>query len=267
MHKSETQNGRPPAVTADVPVRPVLRQKTCYVPHSPPEEFIVPLLRREIETCIEHYATPPRGTAKAVDLGCGAQPFRASLEQMGYSYCGVDANPGEGPTMDFVCAVDGSLPQELLRRGPFDFLLCTEVLEHVADWHAAFANFGMLLAPGGRALITAPQFYQLHEEPYDFWRPTLHAIDYYASRAGLQPLYRHPAGDAWDVLGTTLANCRFVASSSRLRDRALAKAIRLASRLAFRVLLRRKLQARVRVEGPLYLSNVVVLEKRGAVKS
>jgi len=254
--------GRRPLV-AETLSRPVVVQKTRYVPHSPPEEFIVPLLRRELESCIERYATPPRGTAKAVDVGCGAQPFRASLEQIGYSYCGVDANPGEGPTVDFVCAVDESLPQELLLRGPFDFLLCTEVLEHVADWHAAFANFGLLLAPGGRALISAPQFYQLHEEPYDFWRPTLHAIDYYASRAGLGALYRHAVGDAWDVLGTALANCQFVACSGRLADRALAKVLRAASRFAFRTLVRRKLQQHVRLEGPLYLSNVVVLEKTG----
>ena len=134
-------------------------------------------------------------------------------------------------------------------------------MEHVANWHTAFANFELLLASGGRALITAPHFYQLHEEPYDFWRPTLHAIDYYASRNRLQSLYRRAVGDGWDVLGTMLANCQFVASSRRLVDRALAKSIRAASRVTFSVLLRRNLQQRVRVEGPVYLSNIVVLEK------
>lgn len=255
------QDTKCPTTAADTPVRPVLRERTRYAPNLPQEEFIVPLLRREIGSCIERYATPARGTAKAVDIGCGGQPFRTLLEQVGYSYCGVDVNPDGGPPVDVVCAADEPLPEELVRRGPFDFLLCTEVVEHLADWHTGFANFGALLAPGGRALITAPHFYQLHEEPYDFWRPTLHAIDYYARRAGLQPLYRRAAGDGWDVLGTALATCKFVPSSIRFRDRVLAKAIRLASRLMFRVILRGKLQSRVRVEAPLYLSNVVVLEK------
>jgi SAM-dependent methyltransferase len=243
------------------PLRPALHERTRYAPNLPQEEFIVPLLRREIESCIERYATPARGAAKAVDIGCGGQPFRTLLQEVGYSYCGVDVNPDGGPPVDVVCAADEPLPEELQRRGPFDFLLCSEVVEHMADWDAGFANFGELLAPGGRALITAPYFYQLHEEPYDFWRPTLHAIDYYARRAGLQPLYRQAAGDGWDVLGTMLATCKFVPSSTRFRDRALAKAIRVASRLMFRGILQGKFQPRVRAEGPLYLSNVVVLEK------
>ena len=247
--------------TDDRPARPRLRERTRYAPNLPQEEFMVPLLRREIESCIQRFATPVRGAAKAVDVGCGGQPFRALLEQVGYSYCGVDVNPDGGPEVDVVCAADEAIPEELRRRGPFDFLLCTEVVEHVADWYSAFANFGELLAPGGRALLTAPFMYQLHEEPYDFFRPTLHAIDYYARRVGLQPLYRQAAGDAWDALGTMLGTCKFLPSSARFRDRVVAKAIRVASQVVFRAVLRGKLQARVRAEAPLYLSNVVVLEK------
>lgn len=255
------QHTKCPNVDTDMPLRRPVFERTRYAPSLPQEEFIVPLLRREIESCIERYATPARGAAKAVDIGCGGQPFRALLEQVGYSYCGVDVNPVGGPPVDVVCAADEPLPEELLRRGPFDFLLCTEMVEHLADWLAGFTNFDALLAPGGRALITAPYFYPLHEEPYDFWRPTLHAIDYYARRTGLRVLYRQAAGDGWDVLGTMLATCKFMPCSARFRDRVLAKTIRVASRLMFRALLRGKLQPRVRAEAPLYLSNVVVLEK------
>jgi SAM-dependent methyltransferase len=261
MGDIQMQETKSPNVATDRPMRQSVFERTRYAPSLPQEEFIVPLLRREIESCIERYATPARGAAKAIDIGCGGQPFRTLLEQVGYTYCGVDVNPGGGPPVDVVCAADEPLPGELLRRGPFDFLLCTEVVEHMADWHGGFANFAMLLAPGGRALITAPYFYQLHEEPYDFWRPTLHAIDYYARRAGLQTLYRQPAGDGWDVLGTLLATCKFVPTSTRFGDRVLAKTIRVASRWMFRAILRGKLQPRVRAEAPLYLSNVVVLEK------
>ena len=242
-------------------LRPRLQERTRYTAHLPQEEFIVALLRREIEACIERYATPARGGAKAVDIGCGGQPLRTLLEQVGYSYCGVDVNPDGEPPADVVCAADELLPEDLIRRGPFDFLLCTEVVEHMADWPSGFANFAKLLAPGGRALITAPFFYQLHEEPFDFWRPTLHAIDYYARRAGFGVLYREAVGDGWEVLGTMLASCKFVPSSTRFRDHLWAKAIRVANQLTFRAILRGKLQSRVRAEGPLYLSNVVVLEK------
>lgn len=261
MCKTETRDSEGLVTTVNATSRPQLRERTRYEPNLRQEEFIVPLLRREIEFCIASYAAPARGTAKAVDIGCGGQPFRELLQQTGYSYCGVDVNPDGGPLVDVLWAADAPIPEELLRRGPFDFLLCTEVIEHVADWHATFANFGRLLAPNGRALITAPYVYQLHEEPYDFWRPTLHAIDYHASGAGLRRLYRKAAGDPWDVLGTVVATCKFAPSSRRLEDRVLTKAINIASRILHRALLGGKVQSRVRVEAPLYLSNIVVLEK------
>jgi SAM-dependent methyltransferase len=263
MRKPEMQPANPSAAAADVPLRPPLRERTRYEPNLPQEDFIVPLLKREIESCIASYATPARGKAHALDIGCGGQPFRELLRQVGYSYCGVDVNPTGAPTPDVLWAADDPLPEELALRGPFDFLLCTEVLEHIADWHAAFANFALLLAPGGRALLTAPFVYQLHEEPYDFWRPTLHSIDYYARAAGLFPLYRKAAGDPWDVLGTILATCSFLPVSKRIKDRAVSKALRTAGRFMHRAIVRGKLQSRVRVDAPLYLSNVVVLEKPG----
>lgn len=263
MPPDQAQNGNPPPDVANAPPRPLLHERQTYEPQWPPEQFMVPLLRQEIEAVIPKYATPTLGNRKAIDIGCGGQPFRSLLEGCGYSYCGVDANPTEGFPVDVNCAVDEPLPEELVERRPFDFLLCTEVLEHVADWATAFTNFRLLLAPGGRALLTAPHFYQLHEEPYDFWRPTLHAIDHYARRVGLQTLYRHAVGDAWDVLGTMLPNCHFVPSSRRLFDRALAKAVRKAAQFTYRALRQRRLQKSVRVEGLLYLSNVVVLENPG----
>src|SRR5215831_16368613 len=105
--------------TLGAPPRPPLRERTRYAPNLPQEEFIVPLLRREIESCIARFATPVMGTARAVDIGCGGQPFRNLLEEIGYSYCGVDVNAEGGPPVDVVCAADEPLPEALLGRGPF----------------------------------------------------------------------------------------------------------------------------------------------------
>lgn len=248
-------------ISRDVPpARPLVAEKKTYVPHSAPEEFIVPLLRREIEMSIERFATPALGLRRAIDIGSGGQPFRSLLEQIGYDYCAVDVNSTEGP-VDVQCAIDGQLPEELMHRGPFDFALCTEVLEHVADWGAAFANLASLLASGGRVLVTTPHFYHLHEEPYDFWRPTLHAIAHYARGAGLEPVYQHSAGNAWGVLGTALGSCQFTSASGGLTDRVLAKVVRGIQRIVFATLRAGRVQRRVKADARLYLSNIVVLQK------
>lgn len=243
------------------PARPELRERTRYDPNLPQEEFIVPLLRREIEACCARFAVAKPHGGKAVDIGCGGQPFRGLLEASGYAYCGVDVNADGGVPIDVVWAADDLIPETLVSRGPFDLLLCTEVLEHVRNWDRALANFRRLLCSGGRAIITAPFVYQLHEEPYDFWRPTVHTFDCFAREFGFNVLYRQQAGDVWSVIGTVLATCKFLPQTARLRDRLCARVIRIGSRWIHRALLGGVIQAKVKAEAPYYLSNVVVLEK------
>ena len=245
----------------DQPDRPHVLEKIEYVPSSQYEEFIVPLLKKEIEGCLARLGQSPGKELRALDCGCGRQPFRKTIEQMGYSYTGIDVNQNLEKSVDIICSLDGSLPEALLSKAPFDLILCTEVLEHVADWDAAFRNFSVLLGVKGRMIITAPHLYQLHEEPYDFWRPTLHAFDFYGRRWKFVATYRCPAGDAWDVLGIVLANCSFMPKRMTLKARLLAKALRSFRNMAFKTLQRRKLQQDVRIDGALYVSNVVVFVK------
>jgi SAM-dependent methyltransferase len=241
--------------------RPYLQERPNYEPACPQEEFIVPLLRHEIESALAILARPAPEHGRALDVGCGRQPFRKSLEAGGYTYFSLDAQQNIVSTVDVVGAIDAPLTPELVDHGPFDFILCTEVLEHVADWDMAFRNLAALLRSGGRVLITCPHFYQLHEEPYDFWRPTLHSLQFFAWRVGLQTIQLKAAGDAWDVLGTVLANCQPSATSRRLRDRGVSKLVRLSQGILFKLLASRRLQEMVRMDGPLYQSNVVVFQK------
>jgi SAM-dependent methyltransferase len=51
---------------------------------------------------------------------------------------------------------EGSLVDLPFKDGQFDFVLCTEVLEHVSDDTRAFREIGRVLRPGGLALLSAP---------------------------------------------------------------------------------------------------------------
>src|SRR5262249_33528831 len=154
--------------------RAVLIERATYVPALPVEEFIVPLLRSKIVPMLESLPVS-QGTSRVLDVGCGRQPFRDLFESRGYTYVSTDAQDPLG-IVDYVAEIDRDLPSALVARGPFDFILCTEVLEHVADWQRAFANFSLLLNAGARLLITCPHFYILHERPYDFWRATMYGL-------------------------------------------------------------------------------------------
>jgi SAM-dependent methyltransferase len=239
--------------------RPTLTERTTYAPWFKSETFIVPLLQKAIGQAIEKYA----GGGKALDVGCGGQPFRPALEARGCRYFGLDASPTQGVKVDFACAIDGPLDSEAVASGPYDFILCTEVLEHVADWPRAFENLAGLLAPGGRLLLTSPHFYFLHEEPYDFFRPTVHAFEYFARRHNLKVLEIERLGDAWDLLGTLLSACRFKAADGSALSRAMAWALWKLRDFCFRRIQAGGIRRRVMFSGPTYQSNIVVMESPG----
>ena len=220
----------------------------------------MPLVKAAVETAIGAHATHAGG--KALDVGCGGQPFRAMLEAREYRYYGLDANPSAGVPVDFTCAIDGDLKDgPVMAAGPFDFILCTEVLEHVADWPRAFENLSALLAPRGKLVVTSPFFYYLHEEPYDFFRPTSHALAAFATRSGLIALENRQLGDAWDVLGTIMAGCRFRARDESMISRSTAWWLWKLRDFVFRRIARGAIRKRISFSGGLYISNLSVMEK------
>jgi len=247
------------------PPRPHVIEKDTYVPHAGPEEFIVPVLRKRIEECLQKYGKPASSASKMLDVGCGRQPFRGFIEGLGFAYQSCDVNQSPENTVDYVFAIDAPMPREVIDAAPFELLFCTEVLEHVADWDAAFGHMASLLSEGGVLIITAPHFYQLHEVPYDFWRPTLHAIEFFARRHGFSMVHTEAAGDGWDVLGTLLANITLSPNSRSLLDRVAARVARAIQYALFCSLVNRSIQKRIRMGGPLYISNIAVCRKEAAL--
>lgn len=243
-----------------VSARPI-DQRDTYVPGWPPERFIVPLLAKKIPEVFKQCCAPTRKDARALDAGCGMQPFRAMLEEAGYHYSSMDAAQNRAGTVDLVSLLDEPLPAAALEQPPYDFILCTEVMEHVAGWKAAFGNFAALLAPGGRMLMTCPHFYPLHETPYDYWRPTPFAIERFANESGLKVVCLEQLGGPWEVLGTLLAESHCYPANSRLQDRIAAKLGQVVRNAVDRALRSAWWRGRVELRGPYFLSLIAVLEK------
>ncbi len=185
------------------------------------------------------------------------------IEEAGFRYASLDVVQNAQRRVEFIGAIDESLPDALCTEAPYDFILCTEVLEHVADWSAAFSNLARLLAPGGRLLLTCPHFYPLHEVPYDFWRPTPFAVSYFAKKVGLEVEVFEQAGGPCEVLGTLLGETHAYPKSNHLLDRALAWGMRQARRGLLNALHSPWMRSRVELRGPHYLSNVALLVRPG----
>lgn len=124
----------------------------------------------------------PLVRGRLMDLGCGNQPFRTWYGPLVDEVVAVDAAPLPG-----VIVVDLSEPLPF-QDASFDTVLCTQVLEHVADTERAMAEIARVLRPGGHALITVPFLYPTHEAPYDFGRFTHYGISDLVRRHGLEVL-------------------------------------------------------------------------------
>jgi SAM-dependent methyltransferase len=245
--------------------RPQIERRPDYLPRMPQDEFIVRLLKVAIEAQIDRLLSPgqSKNAPRVLDAGCGGQPFRARIEKTGASYYSLDVCAQSGVKVDFITPIDEKyLPEAIYERGPYDLILCSEVLEHVAEWDNVFANFYQLLAPSGHIILTCPHFFPLHEEPHDFWRPTHYAIRFFAKKHGLEVEEDEKLGSGWDVLGTLLARQDF-------RPRAHALPLRVANRLCdalrwrlFSWLRSGYLQKVITDEGPFYLANFFVLKKQ-----
>jgi len=102
-----------------------------------------------------------RAGDRALDLGCGAGEFTATLARAGARAVGVEVARAAlrraraaHPELDFRLApIDGPLP---LADNAFELVWASEVIEHVADTARWLSEVRRVLAPGGRLLLSTP---------------------------------------------------------------------------------------------------------------
>jgi len=95
-----------------------------------------------------------------LDVGCGGGFVAGAMQRAGARAVGIDPNAPSiayarrtFPACEFHCGV----LDDLIALGrKFDFLYCSEVIEHVADAEAFTAALADLCRPGGHVFITTP---------------------------------------------------------------------------------------------------------------
>ena len=94
----------------------------------------------------------------------------------------------------------GSLQDLPVADASFDAVLCTQVLEHVADPLAVLSELRRVTRPGGQLLLTVPLVWPLHEEPYDFFRYTPHGLRHLLTAAGFEIVSITPRNGSFTTL-------------------------------------------------------------------
>jgi SAM-dependent methyltransferase len=98
---------------------------------------------------------------RILDAGCGSGRNMVALAQRG-AVTGVElatASLQVARERGVGAVVPGSLDEPLpFADGAFDLAVALDVLEHVADDAAALRELARVIAPGGRLLVTVPQY-------------------------------------------------------------------------------------------------------------
>ena len=174
-------------------------------------------------------ASLPAGTW-VLDVGAGDAPYRELFAHTEYFTTDWEKSVHPGARgADYIGSAD-DLP---IPDQSFEAVINTQVLEHVADPLAVLREIHRVLVPGGRFFLTVPLVWELHEEPYDFFRYTPHGLAHLLSQAGFVDVAIAPRNDCFTTIAQLMRN---VAAAMGSRDDGLnaqrAQAARTMAELA-----------------------------------
>jgi len=129
-----------------------------------------------------------------LDIGCGSRPFYKSIKNQINSYTGIDLiNEKDLKKID-VQAVADSLP---FRNNSFDFIIFTQVIEHLEEPSQALDEAFRVLRKSGKVILAWPFLFPIHEYPRDFYRYTDMLIKHLANKSGFQVTEIVPVSGFW----------------------------------------------------------------------
>ncbi len=153
----------------------------------------------------------PHARGALLDVGCGVKPYRTLLAGV-TRYLGIE-RPGTLTRSTVVDAWADALALPF-RDQAFDTVLCSEVLEHVPEPARLLAEAARVLRRGGALILSTPQTWGLHEEPFDFYRYTRYGLDHLARGSGLTVVEIRPTCGTLAMVGQRLSSFCFYSTGA-----------------------------------------------------
>lgn len=143
------------------------------------------------------YAIKKYSKGDVLDIGCGNKPYEPLFEGLINKYIGCDIIQSNLNKVD-VLSPANRIP---LKDNSFDTIISTQTIEHVEDHQGLVNEAYRLLKPNCYFILSGPFNWQLHEEPYDFFRFSKHGFEYILKKGGFEVIEINENGGMWAVVG------------------------------------------------------------------
>ncbi len=143
------------------------------------------------------YAIKKYSKGDVLDIGCGNKPYEKIFDGLINKYVGCDIIQSNLNKVD-VLSPANKIP---LEDNSFDTIISTQTIEHVEDHQGLVNEAYRLLKPNCYFILSGPFNWQLHEEPYDFFRFSKHGFKYILEKSGFELLEIKENGGMWAVVG------------------------------------------------------------------
>ena len=169
----------------------IKRLSTTEISKNSVDFIVLHYLIRDLKLAINSFAS-----GNLLDVGCGNKPYESLFENKLNSYVGCDVIQSSDNKIDVICKATQLDFQD--RR--FDTVFSTQVMEHVDNSDLMMGECNRVLKPGGFLILSVPFCWELHEEPYDFFRFTKYGLQELCTRNNFEVVEIMSNGGKWAAI-------------------------------------------------------------------
>lgn len=169
----------------------IQRLNSILVKKNRVDYIVLYYLIRDLRHAISKYSV-----GKILDVGCGNKPYEPLFNTTKEKYVGCDVVQSSDNKVDVLClATNIDVTDE-----SFDTVFSTQVMEHVDNSDLMMKECNRVLKPDGIFILSVPFCWELHEEPYDFFRFTKYGLVELCNRNNFEILELIPNGGKWAAI-------------------------------------------------------------------
>lgn len=157
-----------------------------------------------IEKAVKSFGNSLKPQARVLDAGCGESTYRSYFED--HSYVGIDTTVGNSNWDYSQLDTQADATALPFRNACFDAVINIVVLEHTPDPQRVLCEIVRVLKPGGRLLLIAPQQWEVHQAPHDYFRFTQFGLQHLLAKAGFATPHIEPLGGFFTLAGRRCLN-------------------------------------------------------------